>query len=298
MPEEAPVTKTRRPLNHPWPIVTTPLSDRPRRYHTAVPEPTPPALYLEENGRLIPTELTRGPWAPGAQHGGPVAALLMRAVEGYEAPMPVHVSRLTVELLRPAPLEPLVVSTRLVRPGKRVQLVEATATAGTTEVARALGLRIRTAPVPVPERSAGSPPAVAPEQVESNTSPSDQPLAFHLDGVEMRFVEGRFGTPGPGVVWMRLRVPVVDGEAVTPMQRLAAIADFGNGISALVPFDTHTFINPDLTVAAFRAPVDEWIGLDATTHLGSAGVGQATSVLFDRLGPLGHAVQSLYVDLN
>jgi hypothetical protein len=265
-------------------------------YHAPVPETVPRALYTTDDDRLVPTELTRGPWAADAQHGGPVAALIMRAVEGYESPVPVQVSRVTVDLLRPAPLEPLVVSSRLVRPGKRVQLIEATVSAGATEIARGLALRIRTAPIAVPAGAAGPPPEIGPEQVTAASRPPGQPMAFHLDGVEMRFLRGRFAEPGPGVVWMRLTVPVVAGEISSPMQRLAALADFGNGISALVPFDTHTFINPDLTVAVFRSPVDEWIGLDATTRLGSDGVGQATSILFDRVGPVGHAVQSLYLD--
>ena len=48
------------------------------------------------------------------------------------------------------------------------------------------------------------------------------------------------------------------------MQRTVAAADFGNGISRIVDFDTHMFINPDLTVSLSRVPVGDWIGLESS----------------------------------
>ena len=34
------------------------------------------ALFEPDGDRFVPGVLTRGPWSPGAQHGGPPAALL------------------------------------------------------------------------------------------------------------------------------------------------------------------------------------------------------------------------------
>jgi hypothetical protein len=42
---------------------------------------TADAFYRAEDDRLIPSELTRGPWDPDAQHAGPPSALLARALE-------------------------------------------------------------------------------------------------------------------------------------------------------------------------------------------------------------------------
>jgi len=96
---------------------------------------------LFEADRFLPTELTRGPWSPDAQHGGPPAALLALCVERHAGGAGTQVVRMTVELLRPVPLAPLAVTVRTLRPGKKVQLVDATLRAGDVEVARATALR-------------------------------------------------------------------------------------------------------------------------------------------------------------
>ncbi len=80
---------------------------------------------------------------------------------------------------------------------------------------------------------------------------------------------------------MRLRHPLLPGEQLTPLARLAATADFGNGVGAALPFERFLFINADLTIHLQRQPRGEWIGLDARTLLHSGGTGLAESVLHD-----------------
>lgn len=244
----------------------------------------------------MPGPFTAGPWSPDAQHGGPVAALLARFVELVATPVPMQAVRLTVDLLRPVPVLPLQVSTEVIRPGSRVQLVEAALSAGGEVLARARALLVRVAAVEVPTappwpRTPSDPMAATPRRRLAG-----EPTAFHLDAMEMRFAAGDWQSGGPAVVWERLRVPVVAGEEASPLQRAAAAADSGNGISRVVPFDDYVFVNPDLTVALSRAPVGEWVGLDVRTRLNGDGWGQAESLLFDTIGPCGRAVQSLYVE--
>jgi hypothetical protein len=97
-------------------------------------------------------------------------------------------------------------------------------------------------------------------------------------------------------MWTRLRVPVVEGEVPSPLQRTVAGADFGNGVSWVLEFDRYVFINPDLTVSLSRVPEGEWIGFDVTSRIASQGYGQATSEIFDQLGACGRGAQSLFVD--
>jgi hypothetical protein len=258
------------------------------------------ALFVPDGERFRPTELCRGPWTPDAQHGGPPAALLARAIERFEGGEPMHVARLTVELLRPVPLTPLVVTTAWSRPGRRVQLVEAHLHAGDVEVARASGLRIRRVDLPVP-RTGYAPPAPAGPAQGSDGAPPWEGLivtpAFHSDAVEHRFVGGGFAGPGPATDWIRLRVPLVAGEEPSPLVRVAAAADFGNGISwELSRLDGWSFINPDMTVYLHRPAVGEWICLEAATSLGPLGIALAESRLWDERGPIGRAVQSLLLD--
>jgi hypothetical protein len=88
---------------------------------------------------------------------------------------------------------------------------------------------------------------------------------------------------------------VVAGETPSPLQRLAAAGDFGNGISAMLSWNEYVFINPDLTLYIEREPVGEWICLQAQTILAAEGIGTAESVLFDRRGRVGRATQALLV---
>jgi len=250
-------------------------------------------------GRYRPTELARGPWDPAAQHGGAPAGLLAGALEAVHSDVPMAVLRLTYEFIRPVPLTPLRVETRIARPGGRVQLVEAQLHAEESEtvVCRAVALRVRRADVPAPDGVDPAPEVPGPEASEPVRMRlfDAGPTMFARDGMEVRMARGAFDQVGPAVAWFRLRVPLVAGETPTPLQRMAAAADFGNGISSAVPWDTHLFINPDLTVYAERPPEGEWVGLDARTRVGTTGAGLAESVLFDGRGRLGRSLQGLYV---
>ena len=100
---------------------------------------------------------------------------------------------------------------------------------------------------------------------------------------------------GAAKVWMRLRYPLLPGEPLTPLARLAATSDFGNGVAAVLPFDEYLFVNADLTVSLDRRPEGEWIALAASTLLHPGGIGWAESILHDELGPVGRATQALVV---
>ena len=254
----------------------------------------PAAVYVSDGDGFVPTVLARGPWDPGAQHGGAPSALLARAIE-READR-LGVVRLTLEFLRPVPLERLTVSTREVRPGRRARLIEATLEAAGTPVCRALGLALA--------RPEGAAPSVPPDGIEplpppggvepSPGPPGERPM-FGGDAIELRFVRGEFAEPGPAAAWIRFRVPLVEGETPTPVQRAAAAADFGNGVSASLDWREHVFINPDLTIYLGRPPRGEWVGLDSRTTVETDGVGLAASVLHDADGAIGYAAQALLV---
>jgi hypothetical protein len=249
------------------------------------------------DGRFEATELARGPWDPRALHGGAPAALLMRAFEGLPTEDGLALARVTYELLRPVPLGELEISAEVTRPGRRVQLLEASLrTPDATEVVRARALRVHLADLGGSTGTEVVPPPPGPEtgrdRPPSFTAPATP--TFFPNAIEIRFVSGAFGG-GPSTGWYRLKVPLVAGEAASPLQRLAAAADFGNGVSTVLHWDEYLFINPDLTIYLDRAPVGEWIGLEARTTLAPGGVGTAESVLYDQRGRVGRAIQSLLV---
>lgn len=254
-------------------------------------------MFERVDDRFLPTELSLGPWSRDALHGGPPAALLARAIERFEGGETMLVARITLELLRPVPRAPLSLRVRSLRPGRKVQLVEATLATDEHEVARATGLRIRQKDVHIPkdvpvERA---PVIEPPESGEEAHRLGEFLDGFHTHAVEHRFVRGQMSIPGPATDWIRLKVPLLDDEHPSPLVRVCAAADFGNGASGVLP-RSHTYINPDLTIYLHRYPRGEWVCIDAATRVEPDGVGLAESRLFDRDGPIGRALQSLIIE--
>jgi len=263
------------------------------------------ALFEVTGGSLMPTELARGPWDAAALHGGPTAALVAREVERHlraagDPPGPHwQIARMTVELLRPVPVAPIRLSAETIRPGRKVTVVAVSVAAGEREVARAVVLGIRSAPVTLPrDLSAWAGPTGGPETLRHGGAPTGAGLwrGFHNGAVDMAWVSGGWEEPGPVSVWMRLRVPVVAGEETTPAMRAAALADFGNGVSWEVPFTDWRFVNPELTVHLARQPEGEWLRLDARSVFGPTGAGMAESQLSDRAGVFGRSAQALLIE--
>jgi hypothetical protein len=250
------------------------------------------AFYERAGDAFVPSELTRGPWDPGAQHAGPPSALLARAVEAEGT----LIDRITIEVLRPVPLAPLLVAGEIVRPGRNVELVEALMTAAGGDarpIARAIAWRLRTDDA-VAALDSGPPPPRPDAGRERQFFPTGQKVGYHT-AMDYRFVEGAFTEPGPARVWLRMRHPLVAGEPPSPLTRVLVAADSGNGVSAALDYRRHLFINTELTVHLVREPLGEWVHLDAVTYVGPHGVGLSETVLSDQTGRLGRSAQTLLV---
>ena len=244
--------------------------------------------------RFVATELASGPWDRNAQIGGAAAALLARAFEMVPAPQGLVVGRLTYDFIRPPPVGAVSVHAEVARDGRRVQLLEGAMVAGGVEVVRARALRVRKASGGGSGSArVGSPPP-GPAEGRTGELPGLHRPRFATDANDVRFVVGGFGG-GPATAWFRLTRPLVDGEQVTPLQRLVAAADFGAGLSSALPRERYVFINVDLTIYVEREPVGEWICLDSATRITADGIGLAESVLFDERGRVGRATQALLV---
>ncbi len=256
-------------------------------------------IFERVGDRFVATTLARGPWDADACHGGAPAALLAASIDAAPALTVMQGVRLTYDLLRPVPIDtPLSLDVRVVREGKRVQTLEATLTDDEVELVRCRALRIRVGDVTLPaDRPEADPaPRPAPDDLERFTGlPSFEPDGFWL-AVDVRFVSGMLGTPGPGVAWFRVAVPLADGVELTPLARVAAAADFGNGIGPPLELGPYRYLNPDLTVDIHRLPVDDWVAVSARSVAESNGIGIASSTLADRAGAIGTGLQSLFID--
>lgn len=252
------------------------------------------AFYLPlGRDRFQPTEHTSGPWTPDAQHFGPPSALLVRALEAVPSERETQLGRVTIEILGPAPLTELTVTSRLERPGRSVELLSAELVAGSRAVARASAWRLSSRDTT--DVAAGTAEPLPPVE---DCGPAEWPRDWHggyLRAMEWRAIKGDLRGFGPASVWARQRVPLVDGEKPSALPRLFTVADSGNGVSNRLDPRQWWFINPELTVHLLREPIGEWIGLDADTVLGPSGVGMATSTLHDAGGQVAGGSQTLLV---
>lgn len=251
------------------------------------------AIFVHDGDGFHATDLALGPWAPDMLHGGVPAALLVHAF-CEAAPAGLRLARVTYEFVRPVPQGPLTTDVSVVRPGRRVTLLDAALRDGDgTEVTRARALLM--APSQVGDAGSGPPPFPGPSEGE----PSDWALRttrmFASEGMEIRFIEGHFREPGPATAWFRLRYPLIAGVETAPLELLAAAGDFGNGIASVLSWDEHMFINPDLTLYIEREPAGEWVALQSETRVAAGSVAVCESALWDEQGRVGRAVQALVV---
>ena len=214
----------------------------------------PTALFtVLDDRRVQATELARGPWDPRALHGGPVAALAARSLERIldARPRPgdpaFTPARFTLELERPVGLDPLTVDARVTRPGRSVRTAE-------LDLHDDTGRRLARATL-VAIRAAGPSPSTSPTAALPDDPPPPPPTgdAADLRGGPTRarrstatpsthaFVAGVVRRPRPGHRLDHACVaPVVDGEEPSPLQRVVAAADFGNGdLGGRPPRDPH-----------------------------------------------------------
>ena len=255
----------------------------------------PDAFYVPDGTLYRSTDLTRGPWDLGSQHAGPPCALLGREMDRAGALDPARIARVTFEVLRPVPIAPLEVSARVVRPGRSVELVEGSLSAGDTEILRARAWRVRTTELELDGPPVREEPMTPPSESEPREFfPTGQDVGYHT-AMEVLFASGSYLEPGPARAWMRMRTALVDGEEASPLDRVLVAADSGNGVSASLDYQRWLFINADLSVALRRLPRGEWVGLEAATYPEADGIGLSDTRLHDEHGPIGRATQSLLV---
>jgi hypothetical protein len=251
-----------------------------------------------DGGRVMPTPFTRGPWDPGLLHGGPVGALFAETLQDAMDPAFAAV-RLTVDLMKPVPMQELTYAATVVRTGRRLQLLEGELRFGGVAVARATLLALR----PVPLEGDGFNPDVAappdgPDDARDLWGTDPDRESFVGGGMDFRHsVDER--ELGSGVAWFRLRRDVFDdGVAPSPLARAAAASDVGGAVSARRggEFPSVSFINADISVHLARPPVGEWIRLSSSSTWEPTGIGAVSSELCDLWGPFGRANQALVLE--
>jgi hypothetical protein len=249
------------------------------------------AFFVPDGEEWVATVHTRGPWSPEHQHGGPPAALIAHVVEA--AVPDLAIVRVTVDYLRPVPIGRLRVRLDPLREGARVQRRIARLLHGDTMVAHAVLTLVRPEPMDVTPAPGGlalpSPEASRPFQF-----PFFREAEGYHTAMDLRLAAGEWGS-GRVAAWMRQRVPLVHGEAPSPMERVLVAADSASGVSAAIDHRAQSAINADLTVALSRPLRGEWVGLDSVSAYEPAGVGLADTRILDEDGTIGRVLQCLVI---
>lgn len=264
----------------------------------------PDSYYLRTGERrFTSTPHTEGAWLPGEQHMAPVSGLMVHAIERElsalsaaasrsDEPGPeLLISRLTFEILGVIAAGEMEIEVSVIRPGRTIQLIEATMIIAGRPTIRARVWRLArrdTASV-----SGGAPdPLPSPDGLE-RWAASDQWRGGYIRSLEIRPLPG--GKPGRAAGWLRTPIALVHSEPVSDLARFIGLVDTANGIAVRRDPREWMFPNLELTIHLYRQPVWGWVGLDTSVIFGDGGVGLTTSVLHDVNGPVGRVEQLLTV---
>ncbi|GAA2029626.1 thioesterase family protein [Terrabacter terrae] len=251
-----------------------------------------PAFYRRLGpGLYAPTVHVQGAWRDDEQHMAPVSGILAHELDLHEPREGMQLARISFDILGMIPARPSRVEVRTTRPGRTIELVEATMLVDDRAVVRAEAWRLAAHDS---QAAAGVElaPIPGPDEMEP-WSGTDTWEGGYIEGLEFRVDPER--RPGRTRAWIRARNALVDGESCSPTADLVRLADTANGIAVRVSPREWMFPNVDLTVHLFREPARGWVGFDTSVTMGPTGLGITSTTLHDELGPVGRAEQILTV---
>jgi hypothetical protein len=238
------------------------------------------AIFRPEGPLFRATEHAGGPWSPDMLQGSATTALMTREVERLANASGFAVRRLTFDLWRPAGLRAFGLATDMLRDGRKAKTIQVRLTDGEIEIGRCTAL-LTAQGGESPAETGSPPPAFA------------QKWSRYFQNVSVRLIEGALEKPGPAAAWMRLDVPMIEGEANTPLLQAVQAADFASGVGQIVDMREWTFINPEISLYFFRPPEGEWILIRSRTRAGANGAGLTVASLSDRQGPFAEVLQAM-----
>ncbi|WP_229052065.1 thioesterase family protein [Aeromicrobium sp. Leaf350] len=241
------------------------------------------------------TEATQSPWDFSLQHGGPPAGLLARAIDRARPAEDMRIARVTIDMLGGIPQGRMRTEATVVRPGRRVEMIEAKLWADDRLAVTATAWRIRLSPDSTIEVNHEEAPATLPGEQPQHVFSGVDPSWGYGRAMEWRFVSGDYDSLGPALAWGRLRVPLVAGETTSATAQLLTMADSANGLSVELPMAEWFSIPSTLTATIQRAPAGEWMLMDARTSIGADGIGLTRAQVYDERGFSAEIAQPLLV---
>lgn len=248
--------------------------------------------WFTRNGAVFsPRPLARSLWSDNQIHGVAVAGLLAKAMEetavglGRAELVP---ARFHVDLFRAARMVDSTATATVVREGPRLLLLDAVFEQGERRVARASAIFLQ--PTENPTGLVWSAePADRPAPPEPEVLPFDDDDHHHVPFFASdkpwsnNFTEHQ--NAGRHAMW-NTAMPIVYGEAITPFQAVASIADNTSMVTNWGSGGVE-YINTDISLALTRRPAGVAIGVRSLDHLAADGIAVGCAEVFDRAGMLG-----------
>ncbi|MET0932271.1 MAG: thioesterase family protein [Mycetocola sp.] len=261
---------------------------------SATQEPATGFFERTEEHTYRPTAHASGAWDPGEQHFSPLGGLIVHAIDRYRAGQNddgMLLGRISFDILGRLAMDDCEIQVATIRPGRTIELIEATVSIAHRPVVRARAWYL--ASTETRAVAGGEPERLpSPDALASQSMTSVWPGGY-IASLDVRPVVPP--QPGRGTAWISTDVTLVAGEAAGPVASFVALVDTANGIAVRQPPTEWMFPNLDLTIHLFRQPAGRWTGLDTTVAFGPTGQGITSTVLHDVTGSVGHAQQILTV---
>jgi hypothetical protein len=251
--------------------------------------------YFERRGERTfrATEHVSGAWDLDTQHVAPALGLLVHCVEDDRDRRRgdgLVIGRLSYDILGTMPVDTVDVEVQVLRPGRTIELVEASLSHGGRDAVRLRAWLLQ--PGETEDLAGTALPALpAPEAMPAWDPTTVWPGGF-IASVEVRREQR---DPGRACFWVRTDVPLLAEEEVSSFASSAGLFDIANGMTVRTDPGRVAFPNVDLTAHLFTQPRGGWVGFDTTVSFGAGGLGLTSSVLHDERGPVGTLSQALTV---
>ena len=250
---------------------------------------------VQKDGSAIATYRStihaQGAWNEHEQHMAPATGIICAELDLFSPRSDVRIGRISLDILGLIPAGEFQIETKVVRPGKTIELIESVMSSNGKACIQA-----RTWRMMMSDTS-----EVYGLEDQSVESPHQLPVwnairswpGGYIASLEARTSQQRQGS---GIVWLSNPYSMIENEPSSDFVRLMGMVDTANGVATRqqVPFK-FAFPNLDLQIHLYRMPEGKWLGLETVQQYGNDGIGLTSSILHDEKGPFGRSEQILTI---
>jgi hypothetical protein len=221
----------------------------------------------------------------------PATGVICAEIEKYHPRSNLRIGRINLDIWGVIWFSPFTIKTRILRPGRTIELVESRmeAEGRTCIVATAWRMQISdTQEVSELENTC----TVNPETMQEWSGMQKWGGGF-IESMTFKIDDQR--REDQGIIWMSNDLNMIEGKLTSSFVHLLGMVDTANGVATRIKPGEWIFPNVDLNINLLRLPQGRWLGLNAIQKHGNDGIGLTSSILHDELGIFGRSEQTLTV---